>query len=252
LGQSAHGQAFRRGGSLARAVVFVVLGAVVASSGVFSTGCASNARGGYYYRVQAGENLYRIGLAHGVSAAEIARANDISDVTALRVGQVLWIPPSAGATSTARRGSAGGSTARSSSAERERARREVRAQSDLVFLWPVEGAQMTSRFGRRRRGKHNGIDLGARSGTAIRASEAGKVIHSGWLGDYGRVVIIKHAGHYRTVYAHASRLYVRKGDLVARGERIASVGSTGNATGPHLHFELRKREVPQDPVLYLP
>ena len=74
------------------------------------------------------------------------------------------------------------------------------------------------------------------------------MIHSGWLGDYGKVVIIKHAGAYRSVYAHANKLYVRRGDFVDRGQRIAEVGATGNATGPHLHFEILVDGPPVDPL----
>jgi len=78
------------------------------------------------------------------------------------------------------------------------------------------------------------------------------VIYSGRLGGYGKVVIVKHQGSLRSVYAHASRLFVRRGQLVERGQRLAAVGSTGRATGPHLHFEVRRGERPQDPLRYLP
>ena len=94
--------------------------------------------------------------------------------------------------------------------------------------------------------------MAAHRGTTIRAAESGKVIHSGRLGAYGKVVIVKHQGDYRSVYAHASKTHVRKGQLVDRGDKIAEVGSTGRASGPHLHFEIRRRESPQDPMLYLP
>ena len=78
------------------------------------------------------------------------------------------------------------------------------------------------------------------------------MIHCGHLGAYGRVVILKHSGHYRSVYAHAQKTLVEKGDFVERGQKIAKVGSTGRSTGPHLHFEIRHRETPRDPLLYLP
>ena len=78
------------------------------------------------------------------------------------------------------------------------------------------------------------------------------MIHSGRLGSYGKVVIVKHAGRYRTVYAHASRLMVRKGEFVERGQKIAEVGSTGRSTGPHVHFEIRRSETPQNPLGFLP
>lgn len=214
--------------------------------------CASSS-GGRYYRIRSGDNLYRIGKHYGVSAETIARANGIDDVTNIQVGQVIWVPggPTSGsAPSAAPRKSAPPSA--SSAEARKTAREEAKRSSALSFVWPVKGADLTSRFGRRRGRPHEGIDLGARKGTPIRASESGKVIHSGWLGDYGRVVIVKHAGHFSTVYAHANKLYVRKGEFVDRGDRIADVGTSGNATGPHLHFELRRREVAQDPMLYLP
>ena len=78
------------------------------------------------------------------------------------------------------------------------------------------------------------------------------MIHSGVLGDYGRVVIVKHAGRYSTVYAHNHKNRVREGQFVEKGQVIAEVGTTGNASGPHLHFELRRGAKPLDPLLYLP
>lgn len=78
------------------------------------------------------------------------------------------------------------------------------------------------------------------------------MIHSGRLGAYGKVVILKHAGDYRSVYAHARRLLVRKGQFVEKAQKIAEVGMTGRTTGPHLHFEIRRRDVAMDPLLYLP
>lgn len=186
----------------------------------------------YYHEVAPGENLYRIGLRYGVPAAEIARANGIRDVTELRVGQRLLIP--------GLRGSA-----------IEPSRRMPRYTGPLRFTWPVKG-RLTSRFGLRGNRPHEGIDLGAPHGTPIYAAEAGRVIHSGRFGAYGKVVILKHAGAYRSVYAHARRLFVEKGDFVERGQKIAEVGATGRATGPHLHFEIRRGETAHDPLVYLP
>ena len=90
------------------------------------------------------------------------------------------------------------------------------------------------------------------AGAPILAAEAGRVIHSGRFGAYGKVVILKHAGAYRSVYAHARALFVEKGEFVERGQKIAEVGATGRATGPHLHFEIRRGEVAHDPLVYLP
>jgi len=213
----------------------VLLVAIPLVLGLGLSGCASRAPVGdapYYHEVAPGENLYRIGLRYGVPAAEIARANGIHDVTELRVGQRLLIP--------GLRGSG-----------QEASRRTPRYDGPLRFTWPVKG-RLTSRFGLRGNRPHEGIDLGAPYGTPIRAAEAGRVIHSGRFGAYGKVVILKHAGAYRSVYAHARRLFVEKGDFVERGQKIAEVGATGRATGPHLHFEIRRGETAHDPLVYLP
>ena len=134
---------------------------------------------------------------------------------------------------------------------RRRARESARSPSAPSFAWPVQG-RLSSRFGLRRGRPHDGIDVAASHGTPILAAEAGRVIYSGRLGSYGKVVIVKHAGPYRTVYAHASRLLVRKGEFVERGQKIAEVGSTGRSTGPHVHFEIRRAETPQNPLALLP
>ena len=211
--------------------------------------------GGVYHHVARGENLYRIGLRYGLSADEIARVNGIRDVTSLSVGQRLYIP---------RRGSTQGVAARprtpraesppSSGRPAERSQRptpSARRSDSLRFEWPVRG-KLTSKFGKRGGRNHEGIDIRARTGTPIHAAESGRVIMSGRMRGYGNVVVVKHAGKYRSLYAHASKLLVRKGDFVEQGQRIALVGSTGRSTGPHLHFEIRRGEKPQDPLAYLP
>lgn len=234
----------------------LVLALVLALGG---SGCVHYATG-RYHTIAPGENLYRIGLKYGVDADTVAKANGIDDVTALRVGQRIWIPkPTQGPSSarasaqSSRRSSSGGAgDPKAAARARDAARREATRNTGLDFIWPVKATTLTSRFGRRNGRPHEGIDIRARKGTRIRAAESGKVIHSGWLGDYGKVVIIKHPGQYRSVYAHASKLHVRRGQFVDRGQRIAEVGTTGKSTGPHLHFEIRRGESPRDPMLYLP
>ena len=127
-----------------------------------------------------------------------------------------------------------------------------RRAGDLKLIWPVSG-KLSSRFGWRNGRGHDGIDIPAKSGTPIVAAAAGRVIHSGrGLGDYGRVVILKHEGYYSTVYAHNRRNRVGKGDFVEKGEVIGEVGSSGNASGSHVHFEVRLNRKPLDPLLFLP
>jgi murein DD-endopeptidase MepM/ murein hydrolase activator NlpD len=214
-------------------------------------GCSSRPTSGFYHTVKKGENVYRIGLRYGVSTDRLVKANRIEDVTAVRAGTRLWVPRS-GAKLASRPSKRSNSKAKSKMTEARRAaRRDAARSSKLSFAWPVRG-RLTSSFGRRWGRPHEGVDLAATRGTPILASESGRVIHSGRLGDYGNAVIVKHAGTYRTVYAHASKTLVRKGQFVEKGQRIALVGSTGRSTGPHLHFEIRRSQAPRDPILYLP
>lgn len=83
------------------------------------------------------------------------------------------------------------------------------------------------------------MDIGASYGTAIVAANPGTVIYAGWNGGYGKCVIVDHGGGITTLYAHASSIQVSNGQSVSRGQTIALIGSTGNSTGPHLHFEVR-------------
>lgn len=119
------------------------------------------------------------------------------------------------------------------------------------FIWPVMG-RLTSNFGWRWGRHHYGVDIAAPNGTAIKAARAGEVIHSGRVPGYGKLVILYHGRGISTIYAHAKRLFVRKGVYVQKGERIAAVGSSGRSTGPHLHFEIRQFKEPVDPLEYLP
>ena len=118
------------------------------------------------------------------------------------------------------------------------------------LIWPVLGP-VTSPFGVRWGRMHEGIDIAAPTGTAIRAAAGGTVIHAGWLGGYGNLVIIDHGNGIATAYGHQSSVAVGSGQAVAQGQTIGYVGSTGHSTGPHLHFEVRVNGAPVDPLGYL-
>lgn len=127
------------------------------------------------------------------------------------------------------------------------AREEVRAH----FIWPVTG-YVSSGFGRRKGKDHQGIDIPARTGTQVRAARSGHVIYAGnRIKGYGNLIIVRHADTYSTVYAHLSKIEVKKGQFVSRGQRIGRVGRTGHATSPHLHFEIRTGQLAVNPLLYL-
>lgn len=122
---------------------------------------------------------------------------------------------------------------------------------------PVKGGHLGSAFGWRidpftgRSALHTGLDFQAEPGAAILAASGGVVVTQEWHPAYGNMVEIDHGNDLVTRYAHASRTWVKKGDLVKRGQKIAEVGTTGRSTGPHLHFEVMVRGVPQDPQKFL-
>ncbi len=175
-----------------------------------------------YHVVQKGETLYRISKTYGVSLEEIVRVNGIDDPSRVSTGQKIIIP-----------------------------RRSVSS-----LIWPVRGG-VSSRFGKRGwRHFHSGIDIPAPKGTPIKAVAGGLVVVSGKSLDgysrYGKIVIIEHGDGIRTVYAHNEKNLVKAGECVKAGEVIAEVGSSGNASGSHVHFEIRKGGKPVDPIKYLP
>lgn len=118
------------------------------------------------------------------------------------------------------------------------------------FVWPCDGV-VVSGFGMRWGRMHEGLDIGCANVTPNRAAASGTVIHAGWLGGYGNLVVIDHGNGLSTAYAHASSILVGVGQTVSQGETVSLVGSTGNSSGPHLHFEVRVNGQAVDPLLYL-
>lgn len=121
-----------------------------------------------------------------------------------------------------------------------------------ILTWPVNGRLTLGYHALHRlQGRHTGIDIAAPHGTPIGAADAGEVIFAGWWDGYGKAVVIDHGRGLATVYAHQSRIYVAVGNAVSKGQTIGLIGSTGYSTGPHLHFEVRKNGVVQNPMKYL-
>ena len=224
-------------GRLARACVSLLALALIACG-------PSTSRRGIHHDVRRGENLFRIGKAYDVDYRQLARLNGIRDPGQIEVGQKIFIP---GAT---RRLPVEIITPRTV----EMAPKDLGtlARGDGTFRWPIEAARIASGFGPRNGSFHDGIDIAAPEGTAVRASRAGRVIYSDELRGYGKVVIVEHEGDWVTLYAHNSRNEVDEGDTVAAGDLVSRVGATGRATGPNLHFEIRRRNAARDPLLYLP
>jgi lipoprotein NlpD len=195
--------------------------------------------------VRPGENLFRIGKAYDVSYEELARINGIQHADQIRAGQKIFIP---GAT---RQLPVEVITPTEPSPALAKVPEPAPVPSEGAFLWPVNG-KINSGFGPRGSSFHDGVDIGAPEGAPIQAIEKGEVIYSEQLRGYGNIVIVRHSGNLVSVYAHNQVNLVREGQTVERGEVVARVGSTGRVTGPHLHFEVRKNNMAQDPLRFLP
>jgi len=183
---------------------------------------------GIYYTVKKGDSLYGIAKRHGTEVNRIADVNDLGS-SVIKSGTRLFIP---GGTLT--------------SWERASAIGEV-------FQSPVKG-RISSRMGFRqdpftnRRAYHTGVDIAARIGTTVRASQFGRVLYTGYRGNYGKTVIIVHPQGYETLYAHLEKITVKRGQSVQQGDSIGAVGSTGRSTGSHLHFEVHQNGKLVDPL----
>src|SRR5690606_38213753 len=119
------------------------------------------------------------------------------------------------------------------------------------FIWPTYGGYISSYQGMRWGQFHKGIDIARPYNRTIKAADNGVVVFAGWDGGYGKKISIDHRNGFRTVYAHLATISVRVGQTVQKGQKIGVMGSTGNSTGVHLHFEIYKNGILQNPMKYL-
>ncbi|WP_409272847.1 peptidoglycan DD-metalloendopeptidase family protein [Neobacillus sp. SCS-31] len=127
----------------------------------------------------------------------------------------------------------------------------VPSRGEGSFVWPASGGYVSSKIGHRWGKMHKGIDIARPSSHTIKAADNGTVISAGWDGGYGKKIVIDHNNGFRTVYAHLSSIDVRVGQTVAKGSKIGLMGSTGDSTGLHLHFEVYKNGSLQNPLKYI-
>ncbi|PIZ98589.1 MAG: hypothetical protein COX77_04105 [Candidatus Komeilibacteria bacterium CG_4_10_14_0_2_um_filter_37_10] len=199
---------------------------------------------GLLYVVKKGDTLDKIAKTYQSNIDKILEFNRLQSIEQIAIAQELIIPggikPTVYMPPSTSRSIANVFTTPSKTRKG--------AESGGRFIWPTSVRRITQYF----RYRHPGLDIGNRVGEPIYAAESGKVEVAGWnRGGYGNYVIINHGNGIKTLYAHASKLYVRPGQTVARGEAIAAIGSTGRSTGPHLHFEVRTDNVRQNPLLYV-
>jgi murein DD-endopeptidase MepM/ murein hydrolase activator NlpD len=195
--------------------------------------------------VEKGQTLWGISKAYGVGLAEIVEANDLDDYT-IGIGQRLYIP---------------GVSRTIEVAPTMPSAEEVTAAVGDKLAWPLAGrgrSSVTSGFGYRDdpisggRKFHKGIDIDGVREERVLAAAGGEIVYAGRMSGFGNVVMIDHGNRLLTVYAHLSRSIVKLEDVVAAGQTIGYVGSSGRANGSHLHFEVRYKGKSVDPLGYLP
>ncbi len=210
------------------------------------------------HTVQKGETLYSISRKYNMSVSALSRLNHLSAPYTISVGQVLQVNHRTDTTiKTASKQSKNRvTTTTSKSTTVVSPRRTVsvpKAQSGKKFAWPIRG-KIISSFGKTQNGMQNdGINIAAAKGTAVTAAESGTVGYAGnQLKGYGNLILIRHDNGWMTAYAHNDTILVKKDQKVKKGQKIATVGKTGNVKTPQLHFEIRYQTKVVNPQKYLP
>ena len=228
---------------------------------------------GSWYVVEPGETLEQIAARAGVPVEDLLEINGLGQASEVRTGRLIYVlsgpvrtagpgGPAAGSPATAAPPAAAPELARAALRQPAPAlpSRTVFPTASVrlgpgptAFRWPLDTVAVGSLFGSRDGRLHEGIDLPAPVGTPVYAAGDGRVVYAGdGIRGYGNLIVVEHAGDLLTVYAHNSELLAREGDKVVIGQRIALVGKSGRASGPHLHFEVRVGQIPRDPMTYLP
>ena len=210
----------------------------------------------WHYTVHRGDTLAAIAARMGVSEEALASANPVDADAPLKPGTVLDRPDPAKIAKTAKHGA---KPARAVIAHAAPGTPPEPRPTRLALpgtphcRWPTAGALVT-RFGEEARGRRsNGIDLAAFAGMKVHAAAAGRVIFAGTEPErFGQLIVIDHGDGWASAYAYLGKVSVREGARVSAGAVIATIGHSGEAKKPTLHFELRKDNVPQDPLTALP
>jgi septal ring factor EnvC (AmiA/AmiB activator) len=209
---------------------------------LFAAGCATTtytsapmprpSMPGTYHRVEKGQTLWKISKMYGAELEEIARVNRIPDTSSIETGQYIFIP----------------------SAYKKQATR-YQATSSEDFIWPLKG-KVVSAFGQSYKNMVNkGINIQPYGNLDVAASRGGKIVfYSENFGGYGKTIIIDHGDGFSTVYAGNAQVFAKPGESIQKGSTIAKAGSRTDAKSrsAYLHFEIRKKHLPQNPYYYLP
>lgn len=237
---------------------------------------------GIFYVMKKGETIEAVCKRYGVSINKVRQVNPEVNVAGLRTDDEIFLPGARpegliehhddvkvaearkSLSSPAKKTAAKEKPALKAEMKAERVERiEKPAKGEVAvrksgrgFRWPIMG-RINSPFGwrqhpiTRRRDFHTGIDIKAARNDPIKAAGSGKVVYSGWMGGYGKTLVIEHPNGQSTLYAHCSTLLAGKGANVSQSQTVAKIGTTGRSTGPHLHFEVRNGNSPVNPIKYL-
>ena len=247
-----------------------LLVAILSASMVFITGCTTTPRAKPagvidrssgsvasepappgYYRVKKGDTLARIALDHGQGPRDVAQWNQAENPNfnpnVIEVGDLILIkPPVTKAAKPVEKKPAASADKADTPTPAEASKPEVVAEPGIRLSWPAKG-KVTGEFNE----TNKGIDIAGKVGEPVLAAADGKVVYAGnSLRGYGNLVIVKHDNTYLTAYAHNSKLLVKEGDSVRKGQKIAEMGDT-DTNSPKLHFELRVNGKPVNPTPYL-
>ncbi len=213
-----------------------------------------------FHVVQRGDTVYSISRAYGVDMATLTRTNRIQAPYRIKLGEKLQLPSRVNSQVASNDdappravpiGRPGTSYTTSGATPVSTQPKGPLPQPPTLagdFVWPAQG-KIISTFGEKENGLHNdGINIAVASGTPVRAAQNGVVAYAGnELKGYGNLLLVRHANGWMTAYAHNSKLLVRRGDTVTKGETISLAGSTGSVTSPQVHFEIRKGAKAVDP-----
>ncbi|MBQ7593194.1 MAG: LysM peptidoglycan-binding domain-containing M23 family metallopeptidase [Synergistaceae bacterium] len=230
---------------------------------------------GIFYVLKKDEKIEDVSKRYGVKMSKIRAVNVNLDVAKLKTGDEVFLPgarpdglvehkeaPKAAEVKKAAPAPAAKTVKQPVKQVAKTETKNIKPQRGEVAVrtsglrWPLMG-RINSPFGWRqhpitkRKDFHTGIDIKGNRGDPIKAAGSGKVVYSGWMGGYGKVIVIEHSNGQSTLYAHCQTLLAGKGNNVSSGSLIAKVGTTGRSTGPHLHFEVRNGSSPVNPIKYL-
>ena len=194
---------------------------------------------GVLHKIKKGDTISALAKKYDVEQDEILSFNQLVSDEQLSIGQVVIVPDGIIKRTYATRSS---SPSISNIFKSPSSEKNVNG-----FIWPAVGHKITQYY----HWRHHAIDVGGKTGSDLYASKGGKIIKAGWGTGYGNYVVIDHGGGVKTLYAHMTKIYVKRGQTVNQGDVIGALGSTGWSTGPHLHFEITINGRKVNPLSYL-